>query len=439
MSEERFETGKAPHVVVEKCSGALTVGSWPGTAVLASGSDFSGEETAVDQLIFSSAADLTLTVPEKASLAVKECDGPVTIKHVDGIIGVGAVSGAVTLNDVGSVKIKTVGGDFQGENINGPLAIDNASGRVMVRNSADVSLKKAVGVVDIRFVNGAVQVVDAGNDVVLHTISGKVEIGRARGQEVTLSNLGGTTTVEGVRGVLRLTGGLANGEHSFQAKGDIYIAWPVDAPLTLLAEAAVIDNQLPLADAVTTKLDDGRFRLTGHIEQGNPFAALKTTANIGLKPLRSGMAALSAADFDFTPPPLTLDEVVATAVTEAIPAATPTQIEQIADDIEDYLAEKTATPPAPSPGQLAAAKAQQKAEQSLAKAAESIEEAKTRLTEPPAAAAPESKPKTEPEKGEEAEPETAVAPSQTQILTLLKDGLITIEQANTLLNQLKER
>ena len=420
MREERFETGKAPHVVVSECGGALAVGSWQGTAVLAQGSDFSGEVTAVTQLTLTSAADLTLTVPEKASLTVKGCNGPLTIKHVDGIIGLGAVGGAVTLNDVGSVKIKVVGGDFHGKNINGPLALDYASGRVTLRNVADVTLRKTVGAVDIRFANGAVQIVDTRDNVTLHTISGEVEIDRAWGKEVTLSNLGGVNDVSGVRGSLRLTGGLVNGEHRFEAEGDILVAWPVDAPITLVAEAALIDNQLPLSGAAETKLANGRFRLAGHIERGKPFVSLKTTARIGLKPLRPGMTDLSAADFDFTPPPPTLDEVVETAVTDAIPTATP--------------------------GQIAAAKAQQKAEKSLEKAKESITAAQTRLTQPaqPKAAKPKSEPETESKKKKATKPEketksgTAVTPSQTQILKLLKDGQITIEQANLLLDNLRD-
>jgi hypothetical protein len=340
---------------------------------------------------------------------------------------------------VGSVKIK-VADNVSGENINGPLALDYLNGDVNLRNVTDVVLKKALGQVDIQYANGSIQLLDTRDNVTLHTVSSDLLIGRAWGNEVTLSNLGGTNIVEDLRGVLRLVGGLANGEHRFQTEGDILVAWPVDAPLTLVAEAAVIDNQLPLSNAATTKLDDGRFQLTGHIEQGKPFVSLKTTGNIGLKPLRPGeAAALSAADFDFSPPPPTLDEIVATAVSTTFPAATPAQIEQIADVIEAYQAqaEKPITAPSPSASQIAAAKAQQKVEKSLQKATDSITEAKTKLTQSPPSQ-PQEPAKPEPEPELEITSDTAVTPSQTQILKLLKDGAITIEQANLLLDNLRD-
>ena len=251
-------------------------------------------------------------------------------------------------------------GQLKAENINGPLNVGRAQA-VKLRNVADVVIEEAADDVAIQFATGAVEVGKAGDRVTLHTINGPVTIRQSR--EAQLGNLGGMNQVSGIGGDLQLVGGLANGEHSFQAEGDIFVAWPVDAPLTLVAEAAIIDNQLPLANAATTKLDDGRTQLTGHIEQGKPFVSLKTTGNIGLKPLRPGeTATLSAADFDFSLPPPTLDEVVATAVTTTFPDATPAQIEQITDAIEDHLKQRRRNPstPSPSPGQIAAAKARKR-------------------------------------------------------------------------------
>ena len=99
MNEQRFETGKAPHVVVNNCGGALVVGSWKGTAVLGKGPDFSANEPSPDQLELTSSASLTLTVPEKASLTVKSCTGPLTIKHIDGFVSIGTAHQPITLND----------------------------------------------------------------------------------------------------------------------------------------------------------------------------------------------------------------------------------------------------------------------------------------------------------------------------------------------------
>jgi hypothetical protein len=425
MNEQRFETGKSPHIVVSECGGALVVGSWKGTAVLAQTPELTADTPAPDQLHLSSSGDLTLTVPEKASLTIKSCAGSLTIKHVAGFVNVGTAVQSVTLNNVGSAKIGTVG-KLKAENVNGPLNVNSAKA-VKLRNVADVMIEEAADDVAIHFATGAVDIRKVGDRVTLHTINGPVIIRQSR--EAQLGNLGGVNQVSGISGGLWLVGGLANGEHSFQSEGDIYVAWPVDAPITLLAEAAITDNQLPLVNATTTRLDDGRTRLTGHIEQGKPFVSLKTTGNVGLKPLRPGeTAVLSAADFDFSVPPPTLADVVATAVAATLPDAKLAQIEQITAAIESHLAqgEQTITPPPSSPGQIAAAQAQKKVEKSLQKAEDSVARAQAQLTQPPQpeAAQPESV------------PPASTAPSQTQILQLLKDGHITIEQANLLLDNL---
>lgn len=429
MNEQRFETGKVPHVMVTKCDGALVIGSWQGTAVLAQGPDFTASSPNPDQLELSSSGDLMLTVPEKANITVQSCTGAVTIKHVEGFVNVDTAVQSITLNNIGSAKIGTVG-KLKAENVNGPLNVRSAHA-VKLRNVTDVVVAEAADDVAVHFATGAVEIGEVGDRVTLHTINGRVTIRQCH--EAQLGNLGGINQVNGVSGTLWLVGGLANGQHHFQTDGDILIAWPVDAPLTLMAEAAIIDNQLPLTSAAATKLDDGRSQLTGHIEQGKPFVSLKTTGNIGLKPLRPGeTAALSAADFDFAPPPPTLADVVGTAVTTTFPAATPTQIAQITAAIETHLAqaEQPITPPTPSAGQIMAAKAQQKVEKSLQKAADSIAQAQTKLTQPPSQPEPEAAPKPE--------TATAVSSSQTQILQLLKDGAITIEQANLLLDNLRD-
>ncbi|MCP4423916.1 MAG: hypothetical protein GY803_05435 [Chloroflexi bacterium] len=451
MNEQRFETGKAPQVTVTECAGALTVGSWKGTAVLASGSDFNGSVEGVDKITLSSVGDLTLTVPEKASLHVEQAQGALTVKHVDGAVFVGTAVGAVTLHDVGSVKIEAANGRLQAENINDSLTLIEARQDVSLRNVVDVGIRKAAASVSIHYANGAVLLEQIGGAVTLHTISGDIILRGA--SEANLSNLGGKNEVDGIKGVLRLAGGLVNGEHHFQADGDIYVGWPPDGPMTLVAKAALIDNQLPLSDA-TEMTEADQMTLTGHIENGKPFVSLKTPTHIGLKSLRHGeKAEMMAADFDFTPPPPTLADIVGTAVRQQWPDAAQEQINPIIAAIHTHLAEPPVpTPPSPpSEGKIAAEMAQRKVEKSLQQAKDAMAQAEARLTETEvkAAGAPEATPEaitavapksaTDENAPDEDTPDedTAATPSQTQILKLLKDGLITVEQANTLLNQLK--
>ena len=97
MNEQRFETGEAPHVVVDECGGTLVIGSWKDTAVLAQSTNFTANTPNPDQLELVSEGDLTLTVPEKASITVKSCAGAVTIKHVDGFVTVDTAVQAINL------------------------------------------------------------------------------------------------------------------------------------------------------------------------------------------------------------------------------------------------------------------------------------------------------------------------------------------------------
>ena len=64
MNDQRFETGKSPHVVVSECTGALVIGSWRESAVLAHGAQLAVDTPGPGQLTFSS-DDAVMTAIER--------------------------------------------------------------------------------------------------------------------------------------------------------------------------------------------------------------------------------------------------------------------------------------------------------------------------------------------------------------------------------------
>ncbi len=418
MPEKRIETDEAPHIHIPSCQGALTITGWPGTAVIAKGEAYTDEAPQMDRLTFTSDDDLTLNVPAQSRITVDTAVGPLVIKHVNGDLQIESAANRVTLNDVGAVQLKSAGADAAGSNLNGPFILSSGQGKISLRNSGDVDIAQAGGDVTLQFANGVVTLGEIAGDVALHTINGDVLLRQGRGS-ARLENLGGQTQVLAVADEIQLIGGLVNGEHLINGGADIFVAWPPDAPVTLMATAVRIDNHLSALMNPREATQDGLTTLTGHIENGKAYLTLKTPKRIGLISFSGEQTpVLNSAVFDHAPPPLPLEELVRTAVHDNLPDANAQEIERVADAVyQRLLSQAPQTDPSASQSPL------QTAKKRLVRLAKQTGELPPL---PPKPAAP-----TQPK-------ELVVRPSQEQVLHLLKDGRITVEQANILLNTLKD-
>jgi hypothetical protein len=178
----------------------------------------------------------------------------------------------------------------------------------------------------------------------------------------------------------------------------IYVYWPEDAPLHLFANAPQIDNTVPLENE-NKNAEGDQLILTGHIEEGETSLTLKSAQRIGMKLLGSVEPQFLPEEFVVPAEPVgELAQKVQTAVHAVLAESAE------GEGLEDRLV--TAV--------VAALAAEPVAEPVEASVAELVE-------------------------AEPVEPVEVVAnpESQTHILQLVRDGLITIEQADLLLGALK--
>lgn len=280
MSNQLFGTDDAPHVFVRTCADKVDVVGWQRQSVTVEG-EGAKASTQSDGIMVDSDGELRIMMPINGRLTLKTIAPiPVTIKHVHGDISIESC-GALTVNNFRQVQAELVDGELVGENGNGRLYINHAADTVTLRRVDAVQIKQADGDVSIQFATGFVDLGQANGSVSLNSINGDVVIGQAMG-DTTIKNVGGLNTVT-TDGLLTLRGTFAHGEHRFTSAGDMVLDWP-DAPLspvTLLATAVSIQNDLPLVNAEETAVD-GMTQLNGHIEQGKPFLILKTNGRLHL-------------------------------------------------------------------------------------------------------------------------------------------------------------
>ena len=467
MHEEFFETGEKAEIMITACEGSITIGSWIRTLVGVKGQAFNGKMATIGHITLSSEGDLLLRVPEKTAVTIQQAQGNITIKHIDGDVTIKSAGADVHLNDVGQAIIDEAVGDVVVENINGRCVITHAQQNLTGRRLQALQAETVGGTAVVEYATGFVDLGDVGGDIALNTIKGDMDVKSGQAQ-ATLTNLGGLNRVK-VAGDLHLNGSVAHGEHLFSTKGTLFVDWPSDTPVRLVATAPVVENYLPLFDVAETAVADNLTQLTGHIEDGKPFLSLKAGQHIqlGHKPAQPPQPVRTT-----TKPQSPADDSVATAVANALTSAAadldpataaqltdPALAEEIAVAINGQLVYLTAsaasTPEKPvdsdqgpvhTKGKQAFTKAEKAVEKSLQQAQDSMDQTRQKLTPPPAPPQspipnlqpqpandqPTSPPSKQPNK------QTTTTDSRRHILQLLKDDLISIEQADLLLAALNK-
>lgn len=390
MNEQRIETNESPHIMISECSGQVVVKSWRETAVSIQGPSFTVEQNG--SIRISSQDDLFLAVPAQTSISLGKIAGDVTLKHLEGGITGDDLQRNVTLNNVDAVQIDRVGQVLTGENLNGTLNVRHVDGSVSLQRVGEVKLGSVLGGAKIGYANGPVELIRVAGELALKSINGDVMVGNAE-MDVVLQNMGGNNSLPSVMGDIWLVGGLRAGEQLFVAERTIYVYWPDDAPLHLFANAPEIDNWVSLSNQNESH-EGEQLILTGHIEEGKTSLTLKSAQRIALKPLGSEEPRFSPEEF-----------VVPVAVVDALTLTVQTAVHTVLTESAEWegLEERLVTA-------VVAALATEVAEPVEASVAELVE------AEPVEVSNPEN---------------------QTHILQLVRDGLISIEQADLLLGALK--
>lgn len=414
MSKERFETGPEVQVSIEQLGGDLVVRGWGETAVLVKGGQFDAQESK-GELSIHSRDSVTINVPHRASVSLLT-HGRAIIKNFDGDLAVREAMGDLIIKGLHNVTIQVVHGNMIAKNIDGPLHVKQVMGDLHLRNAAAVTVGQLHGDLNGRNLNGSVNPGVVMGDINLRTVNGDVTIETGH-RDANLRNIGGVIQMPRIMGDIRTWGRLAAGEHTLHADGDIVLRWPANAPLNLTAEAGHITNRLPLEDVV-----EKETFLSGRIGDGNTTIRLAAQGRIILKPeygLEGEFADMEASNLDFDIEMEGLDELG-----EMISSQINNRMSEITSRLEKKFG--------PDFSQRMAEKASRKAEQAMEKAMKEFERARHRAGRHASHSpwAPSAPPPPAPEK-------KASAEEQLQILRMLEKGIITTEEANTLLEALE--
>ncbi len=289
MNTQRLDTSETPHVRLTQCIGDVQISSWQRQGVEVRGAAYRAAVTQTDEISIEAKTAVSLLLPPHSRLTIGRIAGNLTIKHVAGLIGVEVVGGNLTLHNVGNTQVAQVDGQVQGEGLNGALKLTAVAANITLRNTHNVTIEQAGGDVSIQFVNGDVALGEIAGDLVVRTVSGALQATRIGGT-ARLRNLGGGLHLPQVQGAVHLLGGLAQGEHWLSGTGDLFLYWPTDAPLSLIAEGKQIVNRLKLRDVqettvvVATAVDIEATHLSSYLTDHKTTLRLQTTERIALLP-----------------------------------------------------------------------------------------------------------------------------------------------------------
>jgi hypothetical protein len=237
-------------------------------------------------------------------------------------------------------------------------------------------------------------------------------------RDANLGNLGGLLNVKQCAGDIRLRGDLIAGKHHLTAHGDIVIRWPAGSALSLQATAKSFSNRLPLAE-MEERADEesGRRMLSGRIGDGEAVLIADAGGRVVLK--QTGEADWEA-DFETG-----WSEAATGAAVDLSGFA-----DEISSEISARMAELSARMEERFGGDYAqrmAEKAARKAEQAVARAARHLERENRRSARWQGPPPPPPKPRRQQPSAEE----------QVKILSMLEKGIISVEEAETLLGALE--
>jgi DUF4097 and DUF4098 domain-containing protein YvlB len=441
MNSQKFDLGKAPHLIVAKCDGDCVIRSWTELDVQIKGEEF----TAVDnegQLTITSQGSLRVMTPAEASVVIENASGDLIIKNVEGDVSLHDVHGDAVLIGTGQAKLQTIHGDLSVKNMDGGVSVETVHGDAVLRSVGEVNIALVNGDFSARFINGAANLGEVGGDMSVNTVNGDFVIKKGH-RDANLRNLGGVAIVSEIAGDIRIMGGLTSGDHSFTAGGDIIVRWPTDAALNLTANAPKIVNRIALENVV-----ESENSLPGIMGDGKTIVTLKANGRIILKDARVVRAEWDSfeadnVDFDFAFDFGGLSEEFTSKINEHVASITANLEEKFGPDFQERINDQMSRLGKELEGRFGpefGERMAQKAERAAAKAEKAAERAIRRLEQqmqrttqqqsrsrrwgPPA---PPTPPK----------PKKSSAEEQLKILKMVENGTITPDEAATLLKALE--
>lgn len=424
MSRKYYEPGKTEWVEVSHCGGNLLVKGWEDGRIAVQGNHEAGEAEGL--MTLTSKESLSVWLPASASLIVRTVEGDAVIKGIRGELQIETVMGDLVVKSGGSVgaSVTAVHGSLAVRSVDGPFQIGTIHGDASFRNTGALQIELVHGDFAARYVEQDVRIAEVYGDASLDTVSGDVEIAHAYG-DVNLGNLGGQLNVKQCDGDIRLRGGLSAGKHHLNARGNIVLRWPTGEPLAVHATASSFSNRLPLQDLEEQRDEaSGKQRLSGQMGDGETVLVADAGGRIVLKEI-------SRAEWE--------KDFEAGWAEAAVGAAVDLSglAEQIGSEISARMAELSARMEERFGGDYAqrlAEKAARKAEQAVARATRHAARHQRQANEwyvPPVPPVPPAPPY---QKARRRQPS---AEEQVKILSMLEKGIISVDEAETLLRALE--
>ena len=409
MNKQRFVTSKMPTITVTECLGDLIIKGWPEPILYIQGGPFEATESEKGYTI-NCRGSLNLRVPIAANLFLDQVRGDLIIKNLEGDVNASEVNGSMIVKIVNNVTIANVYGSFTGKNIDGLLTADNVMHSLSLRNVTSAEVGAVHGDFSARYVEGSIQVDHVMGDVSLNTVNGSIAIQRVSG-DANLRNLGGAASLEQIGGDLRLTGGLSAGKHIFRASGNMLLRWPPDEPINLTATASSIVRRLEF-DSVT----ETGSQLAARLGDGETYVVLEAGSEILLQPYHEsenewGDVDTGEFDVDFA--------MSMSGLGEMITSQLDTRLEELSTRLRTQFG--------PEFSQKMAIRAEKAVEKALKRVERAQEQARRRYAPPPPPAPPR------PSKARKASSQ-----EQLKVLQMLEKGVISIQEATTLLEALEE-
>lgn len=414
MSKERYETGKAPGVIVTDCAGDIVVRTGLENAVVVKGQHQG--EVLDEQVTIHSTGSIVVTVPVQSQLTLQSVSGDAVVKGVEGPVRIGQVMGDLALKNLRDVKLESVHGDIALRNVDGALALEAVMGDFAARNVGGLAVGTVHGDLAANYVSQAVQVDEAMGDVNLSTLNGDVTLRHVH-RDVNLSNLGGMLNVEYAAGDIRLKGSLPVGKHHCHAAGDIVLRWPRSAPLNLLVSKGVVQDKLGLQD-----VSQGEGGFSGRLGEGETTLILEAEGRVIIKEAEDDdwsdkfgaeFAGMGGEFADLGAELAGLGEQLSNEFSAHMQQLGARMEEKFGSDFAQSMAEKAA----------------KRTERAVKRAMREAERMRVRsgAWAPPAPTAPPRHKKGEQVSAEE----------QKKILEMLEKGVISVDEAETLLNALE--
>jgi SHOCT-like domain len=167
---KRIALGPEPHIKIETVDGDLRLVGWEDAELLAKTGDESNLtiQQDGDMVTVSCRDDLSLNVPQQASLHIQKVDGDMSVRSLTGTLDVDTVKGDVSLREVGQVVIGTVESDFSLRGANGDVIAKSIGGDASLREvNGSLTLNSVSDDLAVRGVGGNLSV-NVDEDVVVH-------------------------------------------------------------------------------------------------------------------------------------------------------------------------------------------------------------------------------------------------------------------------------